>query len=34
MGSDNEQAIRVKADQQLQEIEKKYPGFTHVSKIL
>ncbi|XP_059166950.1 nipped-B-like protein [Physella acuta] len=33
MGSDNEQAIRVKADQQLQEIEKKYPGFTHMKAL-
>ena len=31
MCTDTEQSIRVKADQQLQEIEKKYPGFIHVS---
>lgn len=33
MGSDIETAIRVKADQQLQEIEKKYPGFTHMKAL-
>ncbi|BFZ16564.1 hypothetical protein BsWGS_19603 [Bradybaena similaris] len=33
MGSDLEQAIRIKADQQLQEIEKKYPGFTHMKAL-
>ncbi|GFS10541.1 nipped-B-like protein [Elysia marginata] len=33
MGSDIELAIRVKADQQLQEIEKKYPGFTHMKAL-
>ncbi|XP_005090101.1 nipped-B-like protein B [Aplysia californica] len=33
MGSDIESAIRVKADQQLQEIEKKYPGFTHMKAL-
>jgi hypothetical protein len=32
MCTDTEKAIRVKADQQLQEIDKKYPGFIHVSK--
>lgn len=31
MSTDVEAGIRVKADQQLQEIEKKYPGFVHVS---
>lgn len=31
MCTDEEQSIRVKADQQLQEIEKQYPGFIHVS---
>lgn len=31
MSTDPENMIRVKADQQLGEIEKKYPGFTHVS---
>ncbi|RUS79411.1 hypothetical protein EGW08_012824, partial [Elysia chlorotica] len=33
MGSDIELAIRIKADQQLQEIEKKYPGFTHMKAL-
>ncbi|KAL3869511.1 hypothetical protein ACJMK2_042182, partial [Sinanodonta woodiana] len=33
MGSDTEAAIRVKADQQLQEIEKKYPGFIHMKAL-
>ncbi|KAH9491444.1 hypothetical protein Btru_032197 [Bulinus truncatus] len=33
MGTDTEQSIRVKADQQLQEIEKKYPGFTHMKAL-
>ena len=33
MGTDSEAVIRIKADQQLQEIEKKYPGFIHVSTI-
>jgi cohesin loading factor subunit SCC2 len=27
MGADSDSAIRIKADQQLQEIDKKYPGF-------
>lgn len=31
MATDSEAPIRVKAEQQLQEIEKKYPGFIHVS---
>lgn len=31
MCTDTEKVIRVKADQQLQEIDKKYPGFIHVS---
>ncbi|ESO95734.1 hypothetical protein LOTGIDRAFT_214826 [Lottia gigantea] len=30
MGTDIEAAVRIKADQQMQEIEKKYPGFTHM----
>lgn len=30
MGTDCEQNIRVKADQQLMDIEKKYPGFIHM----
>ena len=29
--TDPDPVIRVKADQQLEEIEKKYPGFIHVS---
>lgn len=33
MCTDTEKAIRVKADQQLQEIDKKYPGFIHVSSL-
>ena len=33
MSTDPETSIRVKADQQMEEIEKKYPGFTHVSYI-
>ncbi|OWF42149.1 nipped-B-like protein B isoform X2 [Mizuhopecten yessoensis] len=32
-GTDSEQSIRVKADQQLQEIEKKYPGFIHMKSL-
>lgn len=31
MGSDSEPIHRIKADQTLQEIDKKYPGFVHVS---
>ena len=31
MGTDFDPSIRVKADQQLQEIDKKYPGFIQVS---
>ena len=30
MGSDCDNAIRIKADQQLAEIDKKYPGFIQV----
>ncbi|XP_050412412.1 nipped-B-like protein [Patella vulgata] len=30
MGTDTEAAVRIKADQQMLEIEKKYPGFTHM----
>ena len=30
MGSDTDLNIRIKADQQLQEIDKKYPGFIQV----
>ncbi|XP_046372301.1 nipped-B-like protein isoform X3 [Haliotis rufescens] len=33
MSSDPEAAIRIKADQQLEEIEKKYPGFTHMKAL-
>ncbi|XP_041356628.1 nipped-B-like protein isoform X2 [Gigantopelta aegis] len=33
MGSDPEPAIRVKSDQHLEEIEKKYPGFTHMKAL-
>ena len=33
MGADSDSVIRVKADQQLQEIDKKYPGFIQVSVI-
>ena len=32
MSTDPENLVRIKADQQLEEIEKKYPGFTHVSR--
>ena len=34
MGTDCEAVIRIKADQQLQEIEKKYPGFIHVCLLI
>ena len=34
MATDTEAPIRVKAEQQLQEIEKKYPNFIHVSQQL
>ena len=34
MSSDPEPMIRVKADQQLEDIEKKYPGFMHVSSLI
>ncbi len=34
MGSDCDAQIRVKADQQLKEIDKKYPGFIQVSAVL
>ena len=33
MGTESDSAVRVKADQQLQEIDKKYPGFIHVSSV-
>ncbi|KAL5016356.1 hypothetical protein ScPMuIL_005945 [Solemya velum] len=33
MGTDPEAAIRIKADQQLQDIEKKYPGFIHMKAL-
>ncbi|XP_056020035.1 nipped-B-like protein isoform X3 [Ostrea edulis] len=33
MCTDTEKAIRVKADQQLQEIDKKYPGFIHMKAL-
>ncbi|XP_013793614.1 nipped-B-like protein A [Limulus polyphemus] len=33
MGADNEQVIRTKADQLLQEIEKKYPGFVQMKAL-
>ena len=31
MGTDNDSTIRVKADQQVQELDKKYPGFIQVT---
>lgn len=34
MSTDPENVVRVKSDQQLEEIEKKYPGFTHVCTLL
>lgn len=33
MGTDSEAVIRIKAEQQLQEIEKKYPGFIHMKTL-
>ncbi|KAK7495047.1 hypothetical protein BaRGS_00013687 [Batillaria attramentaria] len=33
MSTDPENGIRVKSDQQLEEIEKKYPGFTHMKAL-
>ncbi|XP_064624377.1 nipped-B-like protein isoform X2 [Lineus longissimus] len=33
MGTDTDNTIRVKADQQLQEIDKKYPGFIHMKSL-
>ncbi|KAK7101267.1 hypothetical protein V1264_024072 [Littorina saxatilis] len=34
MSTDPENVVRVKADQQLEEIEKKYPGFTHMKALM
>ncbi|KAL8600997.1 hypothetical protein ACOMHN_030654 [Nucella lapillus] len=33
MSTDPENLVRIKADQQLEEIEKKYPGFTHMKAL-
>lgn len=33
MGSDSDVSIKIKADQQLQEIDKKYPGFIQMKSI-
>ncbi|XP_076440937.1 nipped-B-like protein A isoform X2 [Babylonia areolata] len=33
MSTDPENVVRIKADQQLEEIEKKYPGFTHMKAL-
>ncbi|CAE1178724.1 SCC2 [Acanthosepion pharaonis] len=33
MGTESDSSVRVKADQQLQEIDKKYPGFIHMKAL-
>jgi hypothetical protein len=33
MGTDSDSTIRAKADQQVQELDKKYPGFIQVTTI-